>query len=94
MENKHKKILVQLIEECGKLTRNCYDAIHFGLFARKVNQLDHTNGEKILNKYYRIQAIIEVLQSNGVLPTYSRAYIEHIKRDVYNKFGNHRKNKK
>ena len=83
MDNKTKNMLIGAIEECGKITQYCSKAIKFGLFNHHPNK-NKTNGDEILIKYYRLQSIIEALQRDHVLPTYSRDYIDHIKRESLN----------
>ena len=85
MDNKIKNILIAMMEECGKLTQYCSKSIKYGLFGHHPNK-QKTNGDEILIKYYRIQAIIEVLQHEHVLPVYSRDYINSIKHDTVSKF--------
>jgi hypothetical protein len=84
MNNKTKKLLNGAIEECSKITQFCSKAMKFGLFSHHPNE-HATNGDKILTRYYRLQAIIEKLQRERVLPTYSQNYINALKREsVYN----------
>lgn len=90
MDNKTKNLLIGLIGECGKITQYCSKAVKFGLFDHHPNK-DKTNGEEILNRYYHLQAIIETLQHERVLPTYSKDYINTIKRNTINKTLNNRK---
>ena len=84
MNNKTKSLLIRMMEECGKITQYCSKAIKHGLFSHHPNK-SKTNGDEILIKYYRLQAIVEALQNERVLPTYNREYIEHIKRDTIGK---------
>lgn len=79
--DKEKNLLIKAMEECGKITQYCSKAIKFGLFSHHPNE-HVTNGDKILTKYYHLQAIIEELQHNRVLPTYSKSYIDAIKRET------------
>lgn len=83
MDNKTKNMLVAAMEECGKITQYCSRALKFGLFSHHPNKRK-TNGDEIMIKYYRLQSIIETLQRDRVLPTYSKDYIEHIKRESRN----------
>lgn len=80
MDNKTKKLLVAVMEKCAKITQYCSKAIKFGLFSHHPNERA-TNGEKILIEYYRLQAIIESLQQEHVLPVYSKSYIEALKKE-------------
>ena len=92
--DKEKNLLIKAMEECGKITQYCSKAIKFGLFSHHPNE-HTTNGGKILTKYYYLQAIIEELQRNHVLPIYSKSYIDALKRDAIHKTKNTNKiNKK
>ena len=82
MHNKTKDLLIRAMEECGKITQYCSKAIKFGLFGHHPNNKNKTNGDEIIIKYYRLQAIIETLQHDRVLPKYSKDYINHIKQDT------------
>lgn len=90
MENKTKNMLIWAMEECGKITQYCSKSIKYGLFSHHPNK-SKTNGEEILIKYYRLQAIIEKLQNDHVLPIYSKDYINHIKKDITTKTKNNKK---
>ena len=83
MNKNTKSLILGMVEECNKITQYCSKAIKFGLFSHHPNDQD-TNGNKILVKYYRLQGIIEALQRERLLPTYSKKYIEEIKRNSYN----------
>lgn len=93
MDNKTKNMLIGAMEECGKITQYCSKAIKFGLFSHHANK-DKTNGDEILIKYYRLQAIIEALQHERVIPTYSMDYINNIKRDTLSKIKTQKNNHK
>lgn len=83
MDNKTKNMLVRMMEICGKITQYCSKSINFGLFSHHPNK-NKTNGDEILIKYYHLQAIIESLQRDNVLPIYRKEYVNHIKREAIN----------
>ena len=87
MNKKTKNLLNKAIEECSKLTQYCSKAIQFGLFSSHPNK-KKTNGDEILVKYYRLQAIIEELQKENVLPRYGYDYIIKIKQNSINDIKN------
>ena len=91
MDNKTKNMLIALMEECGKLTQYSSKAIKFGLFGHHPNNKNKTNGDEIMIKFYKLQAIIEHLQKERVLPVYGSDYINHIKRSTISKINSHKK---
>lgn len=93
MDNKTKNMLIGAMEECGKITQYCSKAIKFGLFGHHPNNKNKTNGDEILIKYYKLQAIIEYLQRDHVLPVYGDDYINHIKRNTISKIKSHNNKK-
>ena len=84
MDNKTRSMLIGATEECGKIAQYCLKAIKFGLFSHHPNKIK-TNGDEILINYYRLQSIVEALQRDHVLPTYSADYIDFIKRESLKK---------
>jgi hypothetical protein len=92
MDKETKNLLINAMEECGKIVHYCGKSIKYGLFGHHPNK-SKTNGDEILIKYYKLQAMIETLQRNHVLPVYSRDYINHIKRDALNGVKSVKRNK-
>ena len=76
-----KTILIYLCEECDKLATLSTKAVKYGLFDKRSNN-SKTIGDRIMINYYRIQAIIESLQRDHLLPVYSKDYINNIKRNT------------
>lgn len=80
MDNKVKNLLIQVMEESSEIIQACSKSIRFGLHNHHPNKID-THEDEILVEYYHLQAIIEKLQENKVLPRYSEDRIAFIKRD-------------
>lgn len=91
MDKRTKNLLIAMMEECGKITQYCSKGIKFGLFSHHPNKKDKTNGDEIMIKYYRLQAMIETLQRERVLPIYPKEYVNHIKQDTVNKIKTRKK---
>ena len=80
MDNKTKNMLIVAMEESAEIAQACSKAIRFGLVSRHPNK-KKTHNHEILLEYYHLQSIIENLQAEGILPTYTDGYIKSVKQN-------------
>ncbi len=81
MEKLTKKdnYLVVLMEECAELTKHASKAVRFGPENCHPDEVQ-TNADKIVEKYYRLGAVVEQMQKSGDLATWNEETIETVKR--------------
>ena len=87
MENKTKTMLINIMEESAEIIQVCSKSIRFGLTGHHPNKTK-THDHEILTEYYHLQALIEKLQRDKVLPTYSEDHILSIKKDKLRRMKN------
>ena len=66
--NKTENILTTALEECAEIQQAISKAMRFGMNAHHPMKPDHTNAHDILTEYYQLQAVMELLQKDGILP--------------------------
>ena len=84
MNNRTKELLVIAMEESAEIAQACSKAIRFGLVSHHPSK-SKTHAHEILTEYYHLQAIIEELQRNKELPTYTDGHIRNIKENKITK---------
>lgn len=90
MDSKIKNMLIVAMEESAEIAQACSKAIRFGLLGHHPNKSKNQNhAHEILVEYYQLQAIIEKLQHDKLLPYYSEEYIANIKRNKLSKTKKH-----
>ena len=77
--NKTENILTTALEECAEVQQAISKAMRFGMNAHHPMKPDHTNAHDILTEYYQLQAVIELLQKNDILPVLPEDKITSIK---------------
>ena len=82
-----KNMLIVAMEESAEIIQACSKAIRFGLHNHHPNK-NETHENEILIEYYHLQAIIEQLQREKIIPTYSEERISAIKRDKLRRMRN------
>ena len=90
MDNKTKDMLIGAMEESSEVIQACSKAIRFGLDNHHPNRTE-THRNEIVTEYYHLQAIIEKLQKDGMLPTYSEDHIKYIKKGKLKRMRNTKK---
>lgn len=70
-----------LMEESAEIIQACSKSIRFGLFNHNPRTPDRTNTDDIMIEYYQLQAIMEIAQSEGILPILTDEEIKSIKDD-------------
>ena len=84
MDNKTKNLLIVAMEESAEIAQACSKAIRFGLVSHHPSK-SKTHEHEIMVEYYHLQAIIEELQKDGKLPTYTNGHIKNIKENKITK---------
>ena len=77
--NKTENILTTALEECAEIQQAISKAMRFGMNAHHPMKPDHTNAHDILTEYYQLQAVMELLQKDGILPILPENEITAIK---------------
>jgi len=90
MDSKTKNLLVVATEECAEVTQACTKSIRFGINNHHPNRKT-TNADEILTEFYQLQAVIEELQRDKMLPIYNEDYVRSIKRNKLKKIEMYRK---
>lgn len=90
MDHKTKNMLTVAMEESAEIIQACSKSIRFGLSNHHPNRKT-TNADEILTEFYQLQAVIEDLQRNRMLPTYNEDYIKNIKKNKLKKIEIYRK---
>lgn len=74
--NKTEYLLTCLAEECSEVQKNVGKALRFGLDDMDPNTKTGTNSELILEEFYHVCAIVEMLQENGDFKRHSNFFQE------------------
>ena len=77
--NKTENILTTALEECAEIQQAISKAMRFGMNAPHPMKPDHTNAHDILTEYYQLQAVMELLQKDNILPILPEDEITSIK---------------
>ena len=77
--NKTENILTTALEECAEVQQAISKAMRFGMNAHHPMKPDHTNALDILTEYYQLQAVMELLQKDNILPVLPEDKITSIK---------------
>lgn len=81
-----ENLLVCVGEECGEIQQEASKILRFGPNNKRPNcNKEDTNAEALLVEFYQLEALIEMLQEEQVLPIYNRTDINCIKRNKKNK---------
>ncbi|MCK9154586.1 MAG: hypothetical protein M0P12_00580 [Paludibacteraceae bacterium] len=94
--NKTEYLLACLSEECAEVQKNVGKALRFGLDDIDPNTKLGTNGELILEEFYHICAVVELLQEDGIIrkPSgYWKREMENDKKKRVTKFMEYSKQK-
>ena len=76
--NTTEYLLSCLSEECAEVQKNVGKALRFGLDDMDQNTKIGTNCELILEEFYHICAMVEMLQENGSLKRHSNFFQEEL----------------
>ena len=78
---RQENLLVTTNEECCEVGQAIDKALRFGMNASHPNSPSRTNAMDILFEFYQLSAMIEMLQSEDILPTLSDTHIALIKHE-------------
>lgn len=73
----YENILVTVSEECAEIQQAVSKALRFGLDNHHPDN-KITNAEQIIKEYYELSALVGLLQSYSLLPTYNEYEITTI----------------
>lgn len=79
--NQTEYLLACLSEECSEVQKNVGKALRFGLDDMDPNTKIGTNAELILEEFYHICAVMELLQENGIIKKQSGYWQKEMKKD-------------
>lgn len=82
---KQENLLVTTNEECCEIGQAIDKALRFGMNASHPNNPARSNAMDILVEYYQLQAMMEMLQNENILPTLSDKHINLIKTEKIDK---------
>lgn len=68
-----------LQEECGEIIQAASKIMRFGEYNHHPNKPLITNTSELMTEYYQLQAVMEILQENNILPVLSEKEIMQIK---------------
>lgn len=68
-------------EECSEVIQAASKITRFGLCNYNPATPMETNAKHLMVEYYQLTAVIEMLQSQGVLPVFTDKYVKQIKRE-------------
>lgn len=88
MDKKTERMLVEVMEESSEIIQACSKSIRFGLDSHHPSKTINHDDE-ILTEFYHLQAIIEQLQRDKILPTYSEDSINYIKKGKIRRMKKH-----
>lgn len=66
-------------EECSEIIQATSKIIRFGEHNHHPNKPLVTNASELMTEYYQLQAVMEILQENNILPVLSEEEIVQIK---------------
>lgn len=82
--NKIENLLFCVGEECGEIQQAISKVARFGPKNHKPCKREtkhiETNAEQVLIEFYQLDALIEMLQDEGILPKLYKSEVEEIKR--------------
>ncbi|WP_314062117.1 hypothetical protein [uncultured Vagococcus sp.] len=78
-------LTVVAMEECAEIQQVLSKALRFGFDDTHPNKPSDSNEAEILTEYYQLAAMIEELQKQEILGTYSQDTIDRIKVDKIDK---------
>lgn len=81
-------LLVTLMEECSEIQQATSKALRFGLDGISPTERK-SNKDLILQEYYELTAIMDMLIDDGVLPRYSSEKVTDIKTNKKEKVWNY-----
>lgn len=73
--NKGKYLLTVLSEECAEVIQAASKSIRFGVDSGYPGETT-TNREDVVQEFYEVMAVIEMLQERGILPIWSEERIK------------------
>lgn len=76
---KTENLLVTLMEECAELQQAVSKALRFGMDNCHPAQPEKSNEHEIMVEYYQLVAVMELLNSNNILRSFSIADEELVK---------------
>lgn len=72
IHNKSQYLLTKVIEEASEISKASTKALTFGINNHNPLTPETTNGDDIMIEFYHLDAMIEMLQKEGVLPILSK----------------------
>lgn len=78
--NAEENLLIMLSEECLEIQKAVSKSLRFGLNNHHLTQIS-SNSEEVLTEYYKLTAMIELLQEREILPQFGQNGVVAIKRD-------------
>ena len=69
------------MEECAEIQQALSKGMRFGFQDTHPARANETNAEEVLTEYYQLTAMMEALQQEGLLETFSASKIASIKRN-------------
>lgn len=99
MISKEENLLIVAMEECNEVGQALSKTLRFGPNSKDpINKKAKPHGNEVVNEFYQLQALIEELQYQGILPKFDREDINNIKhnkkRRVYRNYNIEKSHKK
>lgn len=73
------------MEECAEIQQALSKAIRFGFDDHHPSRADETNEEQLLTEFYQLTAMIEELQNQGIIESFTREKIAEVKQNKIKK---------
>ena len=84
--NKTEHLLTCLIEECAEIQKAAAKALRFGLDDHAPGGVTVTNSESIAGECTDLLAIMEMLESEGIIPPFKTPQAIQMKKDKVTKY--------
>ncbi|ALS03228.1 hypothetical protein ATZ33_00305 [Enterococcus silesiacus] len=82
---KNEYLTLVAMEECAEIQQALSKAIRFGFDDHHPSRADETNEEQILTEFYQLTAMMEELQKQGIIESFTQAKIDQVKQDKIEK---------
>ncbi|MBO0446468.1 hypothetical protein IGJ55_000907 [Enterococcus sp. AZ170] len=82
---KNEYLTLVAMEECAEIQQALSKAIRFGFDDHHPSRADETNEEQLLTEFYQLTAMIEELQNQGIIESFTREKIAEVKQNKIKK---------
>lgn len=82
---KNEYLTLVAMEECAEIQQALSKAIRFGVDDHHPSRADETNEEQLLTEFYQLTAMIEELQNQGIIESFTREKIAEVKQNKIKK---------